>query len=214
MEATNGLRLTKHYGKNKITPYPYVKEVTSHEHQITLDQAGLDNLYQLIKDHGEQGHCMLKGGLKRQLVQESRKGQSERNALNALLVLDVDGIKLNRALPSKQLSAAVVESLTEQVINTLPPAFHDVSYISQASSSLGMKGDKVSLHIFMLLTVPMPPKSIKLWLQHANLSSDLFKPQIELSSNGQSLKYPLDVSLADNSKLVFISTPTFDDPSS
>ena len=27
---------------------------------------------------------MLKGGLKRQLVQESRKGQSERNALNAL----------------------------------------------------------------------------------------------------------------------------------
>ena len=213
LEATNGLRLTKHYGKNKVTPYPYVKEVTSHEHQITLDQAGLNNLYQLIKDHGEQGHCMLKGGLKRQLVQESRKGQSERNALNALLVLDVDGIKLNRALPSKQLSAAVVESLTEQVINTLPPAFHDVSYISQASSSLGMKGDKVSLHIFMLLTVPMPPKSIKLWLQHANLSSDLFKPQIELSSNGQSLKYPLDVSLADNSKLVFISTPTFDDPS-
>ena len=123
LEATNGLRLTKHYGKNKVTPYPYVKEVTSHEHQITLDQAGLNNLYQLIKDHGEQGHCMLKGGLKRQLVQESRKGQSERNALNALLVLDVDGIKLNRALPSKQLSAAVVESLTEQVINTLPRHF-------------------------------------------------------------------------------------------
>ena len=178
LEATNGVRLTKHYSKNKVTPYPYVKEVTSHEHKITVDQAGLDELYNLIQHHGSLGHCMLKGGLKRDLVQESRKGQSERNALNGLLVLDVDGIKLNRALPSKQLSAAVVESLTEQVINTLPPAFHDVSYISQASASLGMKGDKVSLHIFMLLTVPMPPKSIKLWLQHVNLNSDLFQPQI------------------------------------
>ena len=63
---------------------------------ITVDQAGLDELYDLIKHHGSLGHCMLKGGLKRDLVQESRKGQSERNALNGLLVLDVDGIKLNR----------------------------------------------------------------------------------------------------------------------
>lgn len=211
LEAANGLRLTKHYAKNKVTAYPYVKEVTSHEHTITLDNAGISSLYNLINTHGSAGHCMLKGGLKRELVQESRKGQSERNALNGLLVLDVDGLQLQRTLPGSGLTADVVQALSEQIISALPAAFHDVSYISQASSSLGRKGDKVSLHIFMLLSIPIPPKAIKYWLQHINLTTELFRSQIDLSSNGQSLKYPLDVSLADNSKLIFISTPTFAD---
>jgi hypothetical protein len=63
----------------------------------------------------------------------------------------------------------------------------------------------------MMLTVAMPPKSIKLWLQNINYVSDLLKPQLELSANGQSIKHPLDVSVADNSKLIFISPPTFED---
>ena len=62
LEATNGLRLTKHYSKQAVTPYPYVKEVTSHEHKITVDQAGLDKLYDLIKHHGSLGQKVSGSG--------------------------------------------------------------------------------------------------------------------------------------------------------
>ena len=57
----------------------------------------------------------------------------------------------------------------------------------------------------------MPAKAVKLWLQNCNFESQLFSSQLELSSNGHSLKYPLDTSVADNSKLIFIAPPTFED---
>ena len=68
------------------------------------------------------------------------------------------------------------------------------------------------MHIFMVLTVPMPPKTLKLWLQQINYTQQVFADQIELSANGQSLKYGLDTSVADNSKILFIAPPTFDEP--
>lgn len=214
LEATNGLRLSKHYSlENGFTPYPHVKAVSSHNHDVPVNSAGLLELEQLIRDHGSLGHCMLKGNLKRDLIGESRAGHSDRNALSNLLVLDVDGVRLPKPLNTGKLTKADVQYLSNQIIGELPQEIQNVSYIAQASSSLGLKGDKTSLHIFMFLTVAMPPKTIKLWLQDANFESDLFTSQLDLSVNGQSLKLPLDSSVADNSKLVFISTPSFDDDS-
>jgi hypothetical protein len=127
-------------------------------------------------------------------------------------VLDIDGVILPKPLQkSGKLSSADVVNLANQCIAELPIELRDVSYIAQASSSLGFKGDKTSLHIFMLLSVAMPAKSLKLWLQDVNFESDVFSEQLELSVNGQSLKYPLDSSVADNSKIIFIAPPTFDD---
>ena len=68
-----------------------------------------------------------------------------------------------------------------------------------------MKQGKYSLHLFFMLSVPMPPKTVKLWLQHVNHANELFSEQIELSVNGHSLKYPVDTSVMDNSKLIFIA---------
>ena len=76
-----------------------------------------------------------------------------------------------------------------------------------------MKGDRVSMHIYIALQVPLPPKTIKLWLKHINYTVDMFSSQLELSVNGQSLKYPLDPSVADNSKLIFIAPPDYEDES-
>ena len=212
LEAKNGLRLSKHYSLEKLfTPYPHVKAVSSHTHDVAVDLKGLTQLEQLIRDHGALGHCMLKGDLKRDLVGESRAGHTNRTALSNLLVLDVDGVKLSKPLNTNKLSSADVMYLSNQIIGELPQELQNVSYIAQASSSLGLKGDKTSLHIFMFLKTAMPPKTIKLWLQDANFESDLFVSQLGLSVNGQSLKFPLDSSVADNSKLVFISTPSFED---
>ncbi len=212
LEAANGQRLSKrHCPKNGFTPYPHVKSVTSHEHNIPLDNTGLAMLERLILDEGNKGYCLLKGDLKRPLTNESRAGKTNRVAYSNLLVLDIDGITLPNHTNPKTYDAIAVSKLAKTVLRELPPALQDCSFIAQASSSLGLKGDKVSLHIFMLLEHAMPAKAVKLWLQAANFESELFASQLGLSSNGHSLKFPLDASVADNSKLIFIAPPTFED---
>ena len=212
LEAANGQRLSKrHCPKNGFTPYPHVKNVTSHEKNIPLDATGISMLEQLIRHHASQGHCLLKGDLKRPLNNESRAGKTNRIAYNNLLVLDIDGIVLPQHTNPKTYTDKDVGTLAKTVLRELPPAVQDCSFIAQASASLGLKGDKVSLHIFILLSHAMPAKAIKLWLQNCNFESQLFSSQLELSSNGHSLKYPLDISVADNSKLIFIAPPTFED---
>lgn len=213
LEATNGLRLSKQYSAQKTsTPYPHVKAVTSCKYDIPVSADGLEQFEQLLRKHAAEGHCLLKGNLKRDIIDESRAGLSDRAAMSNLLVLDIDGVELSKHLATQsKLTSADVTYLANQVIAELPQELHNTSYIVQASSSLGLKGNRTSLHIFMLLSVAMPPKAIKLWLQDANYESDVFSSQLQLSVNGQSLKYPLDTSVADNSKLIFIAPPTFED---
>ena len=177
LEASNGLHLSKSYSSVGAKPYPNVKHVTSHHKEISNDNIGLAALEKLLREHGDLGHCLLKGPLKRPLKGESRAGKSDRIAYSNLLVLDIDGLEL----PGYSND---VERLAMQVILELPEVFHDVSYIAQASSSLGLKGKKVSLHIFIFLSYALPAKAIKLWLQSANFTSKMFSDQIELSANG------------------------------
>ena len=212
LEAANGQRLSKrHCPKDGFTPYPHVKNVTSHQHDIPTDITGLSMLEKLIRDHGQQGHCLLKGNLKRPIQNESRAGKTDRVGYSNLLVLDIDGITIPGHTNPKMFTEKDVSTLAKTVMRELPPEVQDCSFIAQASASLGLKGDKVSLHIFILLTHAMPAKAVKLWLQSSNFESQLFSSQLELSSNGHSLKYPLDTSVADNSKLIFIAPPTFED---
>jgi hypothetical protein len=212
LEAANGQRLSKrHCPKDGFTPYPHVKNVTSHQHDIPTDITGLSMLEKLIRDHGQQGHCLLKGNLKRPIQNESRAGKTDRVGYSNLLVLDIDGITIPGHTNPKMFTEKDVSTLAKTVMRELPPEVQDCSFIAQASASLGLKGDKVSLHIFILLAHAMPAKAVKLWLQSSNFESQLFSSQLELSSNGHSLKYPLDTSVADNSKLIFIAPPTFED---
>ena len=57
-------------------------------------------------------------------------------------------------LPKKaELNTQYLENLSEQLVQQLPPEFHDVTYIAQASASLGYKKESVSLHIFFILVI-------------------------------------------------------------
>jgi len=211
LEAANGISLSKQHTKTQFISYPHVKKLTSHEHKISLDGKGLKLIEKLIRDHSAKGHCLLKGELRQPLVNETRAGKSDRQGLNNLIVLDVDGIELPNYIPPKSFKAQDVANLAKTILRELPAAVQDCSFIAQASASLGLKGNKISLHIFMLTKIAVPPKSIKLWLQNCNFNSELFSSQLELSGNGHSLKYTLDTSVADNSKLIFIAPPTFED---
>lgn len=211
LEASNGLRLSKHVtSENKFRPYPHVKNFTSHEVHVPC----IDSMHQEIVTRAAQGQCLLKGNLRKQLADESRAGATDRAGLTQFLALDFDGITLSTldANSFRDIDTNKLEAMAEQLIALLPNELQHISYIAQASSSLGLKNNSVSMHIFMRLTVPMPPKTLKLWLQQINYTQQVFANQIELSANGQSLKYGLDTSVADNSKILFIAPPTFDKP--
>ena len=205
LSASNSLPLSKTFTATESKAYPLVTEVDSHH----IDVQNISEVFDAIKDQSLQGRCLLKGDLKKQLVNESRKGKSDRNSYTQLLVLDVDGLKLDLPIPDKQLTSVHVKLVADSIIAALPEPLQSVSYIAQASASFGRKQTRVSLHIFFMLYVPIPPTTIKLWLINANHASELFEQQIDLSVNGQSLKYPLDISVWSNSKLIFIAPPVF-----
>ena len=211
LESSNGLRLTKHVSTKETKSYPNVKDVTSFHFDIEPSAAGLQELTSLILQHSADGHCLLKGPLKKPLTNESRRGQSDKLAYSEYIVLDLDGLYVDGYKHRSDLKGKDIERIAKLVMSQMPAALQDVSYIAQASSSMGMKSDRVSLHIYIALQVPLPPKTVKLWLKHINHTVELFRSQLELSSTGQSLKYPLDLSVADNSKLIFIAPPDFDD---
>ena len=185
LEASSSTTLSKTISGLTTKPYPFVKNVTSHKY----DNVDIARLYTLIDHHANLGHCLLKGNPAIDLVDRSRAGSVRRQDLNQLLVLDFDGINHPAHICQKAYTQADVIRLAEVIINQLPPALKEVTYIAQASSSLGFKGDKLSLHIIFKLNYALPPATQKLWLQNTNFETPLLSDQIGLSVNGQSLTW-------------------------
>jgi len=197
--------LSKEFKNNKFEPYPMIKNVTSHSESIK----SLSDFNATILSHAKKGHCLLKGHVKEPLANESRAGKIARHEYTSTLILDIDGLSLPGYVTKKKYKKADVKQMAEQVINLFPTVIQNTSYIAQASASTGFKKNQISLHIIMLLKVPVEPKTLKLWLKFCNYTIPTFEEQIELSVNGHSLKHTLDISVADNSKLIFIAPPTF-----
>lgn len=209
LESSHGIRLTKTISKTESKSYPDVKTVSSTEHLVNIDKDWPTAFASLLKIHADQGHCLLKGPLKKPAINESRAGLGDKIAYSDLLVLDVDNLSMPPGLFSVPMDSTDIQRLADKILEAIGNEFTQVSYVAQASSSLGRKQDRVSMHIYIPLSTPLPPKTIKLWLKHINQSVGLFRDQLGLSSTGQSIKYPLDPSVADNTKLIFIAPPEF-----
>ena len=199
--------LSKEFKDNKFQPYPMIKNVTSNQQTVST----LTDTHTAVLQHAKQGHCLLKGSVSQPLVNESRAGKIARHEYTDVLVLDIDGLQVPGYVTKKKYKKADVKLMAEQVINLFPTTIKNTSYIAQASASTGFKNNQISLHIIMLLTVPVEPKTLKLWLKFCNYTIPTFEEQIQLSVNGHSLKHTLDISVADNSKLIFIAPPVFPD---
>ena len=201
-------RLIKEITSKGTTPYPLVKKFTSIHKTIEKTPEGFDKFFGYLHSQAAAGACLYKGLLKRKLKNESRAFLTDRIAQTELLVLDLDGIDF--PLGSKStLNTYDLQAIAEQFVAYLPIEFHNVSYVAQASASLGMKGNKVSMHLFFLLTNPVSPTILKEWIKTLNYEIEFLANQLKLSANGQSISYPLDVSLAENSKLIYIAAPKF-----
>ena len=201
--------LIKEISPNEKKPYPLAKNFTSHHHNIDKTPEGFTKLYDYLIKYAKSGAALHKGLLKKKLKNESRAMMTDRVAKTDLLVLDLDGVEFPIASSKSTLNTFDIQTIAEQFVTYMPPEFQDVSYIAQASASLGLKGNKVSMHLFFILKHSVHPKVLKEWFKVLNYEIDFLANQLKLSANGQSIAYPLDVSLADNSKLIYIAPPKF-----
>ena len=209
-----GVRLAKTFSNSEVSSYPHVKRVTSFEEEGIET---IEDMADAITRHAEQGNCLLKGHTIRPLINESRKGQVDRNEPTGFLALDFDGVRPDDSfvMPETYDEAALV-SIAEYVISELPEVFHGVSYIAQASSSFGRKTETISLHLFFLLDRPVHPGGLKTFITDLNFYSKFWEQQLKLSATGSALSFPIDRTICDNGRLIYIAPPrysgTADDP--
>ena len=150
----------------------------------------IDEFYQALVSHSSSGHCLLKGLLDEPLTRKRRKGHTDRGAPTRWIVLDNDHL----------------HDLEPQALLNLI-GFNDVDHIVQYSASAGIVSGKMGYHIFVLLDDEYTPEQLKLWLKHQNLVVPEIRKAFLLARTNQSLKWPIDISVCQNDKLIYISPP-------
>lgn len=185
--------LTKSYTATTKSAYPNAYEFTSHTHEV----ANLAEFHAHLIHHAALGHCLLKGELQHPLVSQSRAKSTEPTTDTEWLCLDFDG--------------ASDMSVISNVIHNLG----DPDRILQFSASHGVTGQSptVKLHVFMLLSAPTSPVTLKQWLRQLNMTNLLLRDQATLTKTANSLSYVLDPTVAQNDKLIYISAPECTPPS-
>ena len=194
VEAADGTPLSKTYeiGEEGLieTPYPMVRNLNSY----SVEANTIDELFAELKPRAEAGQALMKGNLRRSITNESRAGLTSSATSTRWICLDLD---FEDGWPD-----------LDTFIAELNPSWSNVSYIWQHSASAGIK-HPIGLrgHLIMLLDQSILPSDIKYWLTMRNLEVPGLNARVELAANGQSLKYPLDISTCQNDKALFIASP-------
>lgn len=194
LEAKVPLRKEFSFHNNVINTksYPCVSQFKSHRLVVTT----IKDLFTALKEHGDLGHCILKGRLKEQLEWEPRRGMTRSEDTTEWVCLDLDNA------PFKSPEAFM----------NAHPLLKDVSYVIQYSASQGLQHKQgLSCHIFFLLSHPYHAEYIKAWLMEQNLNGTLLdgsiKKAVTLNPAAKSLHYPIDITACQNDKLIFIAPP-------
>jgi hypothetical protein len=178
-------------GEIEKSPYPLIKKFTSHKELVTTT----DEFFAAVQDHAAQGHCLLKGVLHRELNNEPRAGATNSLDHTQWACFDLDNIK-------------GIQNVDAFVFQILPKQFHDVDYILQYSASAGVTSDGgLRAHLFFLLDEAVSPEVLKRFVTQLNFEREELCSQLELSVNGMSLRYPLDRTVNQNDKLIYIAPP-------
>ena len=207
--------LTKSYtklpdGTIEKSSYPNVWEVTS----IIEDCKDLSVFEHLITKHAELGNCLLKGMVTRNLVSESRKDSTDRNATTEFLCLDIDGIDPSFTSYVTQFDPITgdpreVLRTVDITIDTILEAMglKDVSYVLQWSGSMNISGPTLRCHVFIMLAKPVSAPLVKQWLIQKNHEVPVLAAHQSLTKTGNSLTWGLDVTACQSDKLIYIAPP-------
>jgi hypothetical protein len=169
--------------------YPSVLNFTSFEETYHT----LAELYAHLVNHASKNHCMLKGKLQRELINESRAGATLSNDKTKFACIDLDRTMF-------RTPEEFMQSYSE---------LKDLAYIVQYSASSGIyKNDKtLSCHIFILLNKEIEAPILKTWLQNLNLRNKTARESMSLSRTGATLHYSVDITTCQNDKLIYIAPP-------
>ncbi|MCF7993238.1 MAG: DUF5906 domain-containing protein [Chromatiaceae bacterium] len=181
--------LTKQFsmvdGRLVSVPYPMVTQFNSFEIEVQT----IEEFFTALTTHAEYNHCLLKGQIDRQLQAESRAGHTTSDSTSEWMVLDNDGLDLE----------------PQQLMTML--GLGDVDYILQHSASGGVVPGKCGYHIFFLLDRPCTPDALKLQLRSWNLNHPQIARCLQLNRTGNALRWPLDITVCQNDKLLYIAPP-------
>ena len=172
--------------------YPLRKNFTS----TTFTVNTIGELHDLIDKQSRAKHkpCMLKGTLNYPLVNEPRASSTQPEATTESVVFDLDKAPYHH--PDEFMAAI---------------GLGKIAYSVQYSSSykLDPLDRTLSCHIFCMLDKPFPAQLIKSWLMHLNLTVPSLRAGLTLSQAGHALHWPLDITVCQNDKLIYIAEPTF-----
>lgn len=171
------------------TNYPMVSKFTSHTYTVK----GIEEFRELLIAHALQGHCLLKGTLRRPLLNESRRSSTQTNDTTSWVCLDFD-----------KLNGHTVKTAMKKL------GLEQQQYLVQYSASQSLPGtpdNQLNAHVFFLLEEPVPAPNLKAWLMKLNL--DHFQDELRLNNTNMNLTWPLDITTCQNDKLIFIAPPTF-----
>lgn len=206
LKAAGSMPMAKVFSPNHTSSYPLTKRFTSEEVTFAEPLFGRQ-LLTVLRQKANENAILLKGPLIRPLEMESRKGLADRDAVTSLLVLDLDNVTTE--LPEPPYTEKKLARVAERLVKELPEPLSTSDYVVQASNSFGRKADKVSLHIFFALAAPIQPRMLKNLLYYLNFESPFYRERITLNENALSLHYPIDTTLADNTRLIYIAHPVF-----
>ena len=201
--------LRKTFTPDGVTPYPLVKRFTTVTAEVPQSLKGMAQAVVMNRRHAVHGNALLKGVTLRELQNESRSGAVDALAAHNVLVLDVDGFRLDHPLHSPVLDRRATRALALEVKGSLPPVLQTASCLCSASSSMGTKPDRVSLHFEFWLDSPQTPQWQRNAIRHLNLTLPLFRSQLELSASGTTFRWKIDPALASNAQIRYIAEPAF-----
>lgn len=203
---TNGQPLAKVFTPDGVTPYPLAKKLHSIEHTYSNDADGIEEFYSDLKVHAREGHALLKGGLQRPLVNESRRGLWDQRKTTTWLVVDIDKISFAslNLLPGDSLS-----TIERRIVSYLPEPFQMASRIVHASSSFRMSQQTTSIHLFYLLNQEYNTEVLKDYILELNFRNP-FANALRLSGSAQSVLWVIDPAIVDNTRIVYIADPLFE----
>lgn len=177
-------------GKIVKENYPLISEFSSELTNLTK----LDEFLQLLRKVSQEGKCLIKGVLNRDLNNEKRAGATDPDTKTEWVCLDFDGINYSYGLNS------LLERLN----------LGNIDRIVQWSSSMNVESESgIRCHVFMLLDQETHPSVLKQWLQTLNFENEILSSQLQLAKSGNALRYPLDITTCQNDKLIYVSPPIF-----
>lgn len=173
-----------------IKPYPLVSKVTSYEETVS----NLTDFYTALRKHADLGRCLLKGGLDQPLVEQSRAGHTAQTN-HDWIVFDFDKVD---CAPTYEGAIAAINKYT--------PFLANVDCIIQLSSAcFNPRTTKLSAHVYALLGRQIPTTELKHFL--VSLNFKYAEKELQLTDSCTALRYPIDRTVADLSKLIYIAPP-------